>query len=135
MVNLSYSPKVKTLKRKFGSLPITYTRSRVESPEELKILENLIKKFQFNLDKDESPDELTHNHQQILPIGETGSSSSSSSTSANPTVELVSSDEEENDEAADLENDDNDDEFNLISKKRKHVDESRIHKKKKRKIH
>lgn len=55
-ISLSYSPRSTTLKRKFGNLPIRYMRAKLEKEEDFRVLEKVVKRFQFNLLDDEATD-------------------------------------------------------------------------------
>jgi hypothetical protein len=50
-ISLSYSPKEKTLKKKFRNIPVKYMRSKLESDEEFKELEKvrLLKSYFYTL--------------------------------------------------------------------------------------
>ncbi|VEN57758.1 unnamed protein product [Callosobruchus maculatus] len=48
-ISLTYSPRGKTLKRKFGNLPVKYMRAKIDKEEEFKILESVVKRYKFNL--------------------------------------------------------------------------------------
>ena len=48
-ISLSYSPRAATLKRKFGNLPVRYMRAKIESNEDFKILEKVVKRYKYNL--------------------------------------------------------------------------------------
>ncbi|XP_050515921.1 uncharacterized protein LOC126890777 [Diabrotica virgifera virgifera] len=52
-VKLSYSPNNKTLKKKFGYLPIRYMRIKIDNEEEFHVLEDICKRYRFNLLDDE----------------------------------------------------------------------------------
>lgn len=57
IVSLFYSPKETTLKKKFGNLPISYYRVNVENEEELTIIEELCREYQFNLSDSDTEEE------------------------------------------------------------------------------
>lgn len=63
-ISLTYCPKTTTLKRKFGSLPIKYLRTRANNQEEFKILEDVVRRYDFNLVDDE-PDNIPQQSRQI----------------------------------------------------------------------
>lgn len=63
-ISLTYSPRAQTLKRKFGNLPVRYMRVRIEDDEEFKILEKVVKRYQFNLLDEESDTLYQQQHQQ-----------------------------------------------------------------------
>ncbi|XP_072375296.1 uncharacterized protein [Diabrotica undecimpunctata] len=52
-VELTYSPNNKNLKKKFGYLPLRYMRLKIENEGEFHVLENICKKYRFNLLDDE----------------------------------------------------------------------------------
>ena len=54
-INLSYTPTVKSLKKKFGTLPVRYMRVQIDNEEEFKILENMVRRYKFNLVADDAP--------------------------------------------------------------------------------
>ncbi|VEN55571.1 unnamed protein product [Callosobruchus maculatus] len=55
-ISLTYSPRSKTLKRKFGNLPVKYMRAKIDKEEEFKILESVVKRYKFNLLSEELED-------------------------------------------------------------------------------
>lgn len=57
-ISLSYSPKEKTLKKKFGNLPLRYMRTKLENEHEFAILERVVKRYKFNLVDDDTVEEL-----------------------------------------------------------------------------
>ncbi|CAG9772053.1 unnamed protein product [Ceutorhynchus assimilis] len=103
IVNLTYSPRAATLKRKFGNLPVRYMRTRIDSEEEFKLLEQVVKKFKFNL-LDENLEEGSSSQParlRILPKVKGGKRKLKID-------EIFSTDEDAND--ADEDDDDDDDE-------------------------
>lgn len=54
-IHLSYTPAAKTLKQKFGTLPVRYMRVQIENEEEFKILENVVRRYKFNLVAEDAP--------------------------------------------------------------------------------
>ncbi|XP_072380440.1 uncharacterized protein [Diabrotica undecimpunctata] len=62
-VSLSYTPNSKSLKKKFGNLPVRYMRTKVKTEQEFQILENVVKRYRFNLLDDEL--EEFERHQQV----------------------------------------------------------------------
>lgn len=58
-VSLFYSPKTETLRRKFGTLPVTYVRVNVKTDKELELFERAARMYKFDLnecsDVEESP--------------------------------------------------------------------------------
>lgn len=58
IISLNYSPKEKTLKKKFGNLPVTYIRAVIDNEEELGIFEKCVKRWNFDLSDSDTPDEL-----------------------------------------------------------------------------
>lgn len=57
-INLTYSPKLETLRRKFGNLPIYYIRTKIDDECDLRIMEMVVRKYKFNLIDDEVTDEM-----------------------------------------------------------------------------
>ncbi|VEN43546.1 unnamed protein product [Callosobruchus maculatus] len=55
-ISLTYSPRGKILKRKFGNLPVKYMRAKIDKEEEFKILESVVKRYKFNLLSEELED-------------------------------------------------------------------------------
>ncbi|VEN51892.1 unnamed protein product [Callosobruchus maculatus] len=55
-ISLTYSPRAKTLKRKFGNLPVKYMRAKIDKESEFKILESVVKRHKFNLLSEELED-------------------------------------------------------------------------------
>ncbi|VEN34321.1 unnamed protein product [Callosobruchus maculatus] len=55
-ISLTYSPRGKTLKGKFGNLPVKYMRAKIDKEEEFKILESVVKRYKFNLLSEELED-------------------------------------------------------------------------------
>ncbi|CAG9771484.1 unnamed protein product [Ceutorhynchus assimilis] len=67
IVNLTYPPRAAALKRKFGNLPVRYMRTKIDSEEEFKLLEQVVKKFKFNL-LDENLEEGSSSQPERLRI-------------------------------------------------------------------
>ncbi|XP_072387165.1 uncharacterized protein [Diabrotica undecimpunctata] len=67
-VHLTYSPNNKTLKKKFGYLPLRYMRVKVENDKEFQVLENICKKYRFNL-LDDEVEEFEKYQQQRQLVG------------------------------------------------------------------
>ncbi|CAH1183069.1 unnamed protein product [Ceutorhynchus assimilis] len=57
IVNLTYSPRAATLKRKFGNLPVRYMRTKIESEEEFKLLEQIDEIFSTDEDANDADDD------------------------------------------------------------------------------
>lgn len=47
-VSLTYTPKTESLSKKFGNLPIDYIRLGLDTPHELDLFEEAMRKFCFN---------------------------------------------------------------------------------------
>lgn len=57
IIKLGYTPKKKTLKNKFGNLPVKYMKTVIDSREEFNMLEKACQMYEFNkLDEDEETD-------------------------------------------------------------------------------
>ncbi|CAH1106815.1 unnamed protein product [Psylliodes chrysocephalus] len=65
-INLTYSPRTGTLKRKFGNLPVRYMRVKIQTDEEFKMLEKVVKRYKFNL-LDEQPEDLDRKRIEVSP--------------------------------------------------------------------
>lgn len=48
-LNLYYSPKDVTLRKKIGNLPLKYIRMKIDNEEDLVIFEKAVKNYNFNL--------------------------------------------------------------------------------------
>ncbi|XP_023013519.2 uncharacterized protein [Leptinotarsa decemlineata] len=58
LVYLKYSPKMVTLTKKFGNLPVKVTRAMAENEKELGFLETAVKRFNFNIQDDDDVDAI-----------------------------------------------------------------------------
>lgn len=74
IIKLGYTPKKKTLKNKFGNLPIKYMKTVIDSREEFNLLEKACQMYEFNkVDEDEETDvegyQAVTNHQKKMITG------------------------------------------------------------------
>ncbi|XP_074035395.1 uncharacterized protein [Leptinotarsa decemlineata] len=58
LVYLKYNPKMVTLTKKFGNLPVKVTRAMAEHEKELGFLETAVKRFNFNIQDDDDVDAI-----------------------------------------------------------------------------
>lgn len=52
-MELHYTPKDATLKKKFGNLPLKYVRMRVADEEQLALFETAVRRYNFDLEEDD----------------------------------------------------------------------------------
>lgn len=64
-MELKYCPKT-TLLRKFGNLPVKYFRTKISNGENFKILEEVAKRYRFDLADGEVDDEINQSKKRKL---------------------------------------------------------------------
>lgn len=101
-IHLSYCPKKETLERKFGTIPLRYFKTHLQTYEELELFKKALKLFKFDVEID---DKNINQNKMIMPPPaasfESSSSSSSSSSSALVNKRKI---EEEDDDVVFVEN-------------------------------
>ncbi|VEN48679.1 unnamed protein product [Callosobruchus maculatus] len=106
-ISLTYSPRAKTVKRKFENLPVKYMRAKIYKEDEFKILQSVVKRYKLNLLSGELEDMERNRNESSAPIPESGTKRKKRYLELPPSCENVkniyssSSDDDDDDDEED----------------------------------
>ncbi len=92
-MSLSYCPKHTSLLNKFGDLPLTYTRTNLNTLEEIEIFEEACRKWNFSLKDSENM--VPHTFEQPAKRMRINPASVQQQSPASPSPELIPDDDDD----------------------------------------
>lgn len=97
IIKLGYTPKKKTLKNKFGNLPVKYMKTVIDSREEFNMLEKACQMYEFNKLEEEDEETDVEGYQAVTSHQKKMIAGSKRPIAAKPTEVIEVGDEEEAD--------------------------------------